>query len=114
ARVVSAGTTQVEEEYSAADVWPPLDRRTEAIARRPGNKYHMRRLDVGKPRCAQKRVRIEGWLPGTLRIREVDVHICGDRKALVFRHLQPAAPRKRASHRRKFTYRMHRVNQIYS
>jgi hypothetical protein len=36
-------------------------------------------------------------LPGTLRITEVDFHIRGHRKVLVFRHLQSPVPGQRAS-----------------
>src|SRR5262249_32478517 len=47
---------------------------------------------------------VRSTLPGTLRIAEINLHICSYRKLLVFGHLQSAVPGQRASQRRrKFT-----------
>ena len=52
----------------------------------------------------QIRIFVRATLPGTLRIAEVDLNICGYRKFLVLRHLQSTIPRQRASQRSgKFT-----------
>src|SRR5580700_5413236 len=48
---------------------------------------------VVEPVC----VFVRATLPGTLRITEVDLHIRGHRKVLVFGHLQSPVPGQRAS-----------------
>jgi hypothetical protein len=66
----------------------------------------MRQVRSSREVLPQQQIRIfvRATLPGTLRIAEVDLHICGYRKFLVLRHLQSTIQRQRASQRSgKFT-----------